>query len=129
MPKCAFGSFPPTRDVVALTCSCAEAEETNILRSNMKKLFSALSIVVFCAAVLIPSQAARAVNGVWAGTTDGNWSVNTNWTLVSGVPTPPTAGGNVTFNGNTTGPAANMIMNNDLLTSIGLITVGAVPGG
>src|SRR6476660_5113536 len=101
-------------------CACADAARYNICRANMKKRFSALCVVVFCAAALILCEAARAANGVWTGTNSGLWSDTGNWTGA----TQPTAGGTVTFNGSTTGAAANMITNNDIITSIGVITVG-----
>lgn len=101
--------------------------KTNFLRSNMRKLSCSLFIVAFCAIASVVPEAARAA--VWVGGTSGLWSdnpiINPNWTSS----TPPGAGAVVTFNASTTGPAANMIMNNDIITSIGVITVGTVPGG
>jgi fibronectin-binding autotransporter adhesin len=94
---------------------------------RMKYVFSPLSIIAFCATALVLPVTAHAANGVWAGGNSGLWSdiTNLNWT----TNTPPSAGANVTFNASTTGVAANMNMTNDLLSSIGVITVGSVPGG
>jgi len=92
----------------------------------MKKTNLSLSLVVSVATALVLPTVASAANGVWTGTNSGLWSDTGNWT----TGTQPTAGGNVTFNGSTTGVAANMITNNNLsLTNIGQIIVGAVPGG
>jgi hypothetical protein len=75
-------------------------------------------------AVVLAANVALGQNGTWTGTstTDGNWSTTANWLNN----TPPTAGGIVTFDFNSTGTVTTA---NDLLTSVGGVVVAAVPGG
>src|SRR5947209_9144534 len=78
-------------------------------------------LIAVAAALALLATAHAQTNGTWTGATDANWSTAANWT-----PAQPTNGGSVTYNGSS---AANLNPNNnDLLTSLSSIIVGAVPG-
>jgi autotransporter-associated beta strand protein len=75
------------------------------------------------AALAVATASHAQTNGNWTGTSsiDNNWSTSSNWNGGQ----QPTSGGIVSFDSASTGVVAT---NNDLLTSIGGITVGAVTG-